>query len=90
MLNNYHRTVGESQPFLLSIDFTGKKEYNYVYEDGVIVRSTECDITVNGETVVEHRGEFLVLIIGGDCNEYQEYVLSSGSCLLFFWMREVN
>ena len=51
MLNDFEGTVGESQPFLLSIDFTGKKEYNYVYEDGVIVRSTECDITVNGEAV---------------------------------------
>ena len=34
-----------------SIDISGKKEYNYIYEDGRIVRTTESDITLNGEVV---------------------------------------
>lgn len=34
-----------------SIDFCGKKEYNYEYEEGRIVRATEADIELNGEIV---------------------------------------
>ena len=34
-----------------SIDISGKKEYNYEYEEGRIVRATESDITLNGEVV---------------------------------------
>ena len=34
-----------------SIDFSGKKEYNYEYEDGRIVRATESNITVTNEIV---------------------------------------
>ena len=34
-----------------SIDISGKKEYNYEYEEGRIVRATESDITLNGEIV---------------------------------------
>ena len=34
-----------------SIDFLGKKEYNYEYEDGRIVRATESNITVTNEIV---------------------------------------
>ena len=34
-----------------SIDITGKKEYNYEYEEGRIVRATEADITLSGEIV---------------------------------------
>ena len=34
-----------------SIDFLGKKEYNYEYEDGIIVRATESNITVTNEIV---------------------------------------
>ena len=34
-----------------SIDISGKKEYNYNYEEGRIVRATESDITLNGEIV---------------------------------------
>ena len=30
-----------------SIDFSGKKEYNYEYEDGRIVRATEADIVLS-------------------------------------------
>ena len=34
-----------------SIDITSKKEYNYEYEEGRIVRATEADITLSGEIV---------------------------------------
>ena len=35
-----------------SIDISGKKEYNYEYEEGRIVRATEADIELNGEIVI--------------------------------------
>lgn len=34
-----------------SIDILAKKEYNYEYEDGRIVRATEADIELSGEIV---------------------------------------
>ena len=34
-----------------SIDITAKKEYNYEYEEGRIIRATEADIELNGEIV---------------------------------------
>ena len=34
-----------------SIDFLSLKEYNYIYDEGRIVRSTECNITLSGEIV---------------------------------------
>ena len=34
-----------------SIDISGKKEYNYEYEEGRIVRATESDIELSGEIV---------------------------------------
>ena len=34
-----------------SIDISGKKEYNYEYEEGRIVRATEADIELSGEIV---------------------------------------
>ena len=34
-----------------SIDITGKKGYNYEYEEGKIIRATESDITLSGEIV---------------------------------------
>lgn len=34
-----------------SIDLTSKKEYNYEYEEGRIVRATEADIELSGEIV---------------------------------------
>lgn len=34
-----------------SIDILGKKEYNYEYEEGRIVRATEADIELSGEIV---------------------------------------
>ena len=33
------------------IDFFALKEYNYEYEEGRIIRATECDITVEGELI---------------------------------------
>jgi len=35
-----------------SIDILNAKEYNYHYEDGKIIRATECDITVNESEMV--------------------------------------
>jgi len=35
-----------------SIDILGKKEYNYEYEEGRIVRATEAAITLSGEIVI--------------------------------------
>ena len=35
-----------------SIDITSKKEYNYEYEEGRIVRATEADIELSGEIVI--------------------------------------
>ena len=35
-----------------SIDIYAKKEYNYEYEEGKIIRAAESDITLNGEFVV--------------------------------------
>ena len=32
-----------------SIDISGKKEYNYEYEEGRIIRATEADIELSGE-----------------------------------------
>ena len=43
-----------------SIDISGKKEYNYEYEEGRIVRATEADIELNGEIVTSK-----VIIQGG-------------------------
>ena len=34
-----------------SIDISGKKEYNYEYEESRIVCATEADIELNGEIV---------------------------------------
>ena len=34
-----------------SIDISGKKEYNYEYEEGRIVRATEADIELNGDKI---------------------------------------
>ena len=34
-----------------SIDILSKKEYNYQYEEGRIVRATEANITLSGEIV---------------------------------------
>ena len=34
-----------------SIDISAKKEYNYEYEEGRIIRATESDIVLNGEIV---------------------------------------
>ena len=45
----------EVRSFLLivrSIDILLKKEYTYTYENGNIVRSAECDITVNANEIV--------------------------------------
>ena len=34
-----------------TLDITAEKEYTYIYEDGIIVRAVESDITLNGEYV---------------------------------------
>ena len=43
-----------------SIDISGKKEYNYEYEEGRIVRATEADIELSGE-IVTSKGKHKIL-----------------------------
>ena len=38
-----------------SIDIFSKKEYNYEYEEGKIIRATESDITLSGETILSKK-----------------------------------
>ena len=42
---------GSDGNIVRSIDLTSKKEYNYAYEEGRIVRATEADIELSGEIV---------------------------------------
>ena len=48
---HYKYAYDGSGNIVRSIDISGKKEYNYEYEEGRIVRATESDITLNGEIV---------------------------------------
>lgn len=43
---------GSDGNIVRSIDITSKKEYNYEYEEGRIVRATEADIELSGEIVI--------------------------------------
>jgi len=47
----YKYTYDGEGNIVRSIDFFALKEYNYEYEEGRIVRATECDITVEGELI---------------------------------------
>lgn len=42
---------GYSGNLVKSIDKLREKEYTYVYEDGVVVRAAENDITLSGELI---------------------------------------
>ena len=54
-----------------SIDISGKKEYNYEYEEGRIIRSTEADIELNGEIITSK-------VIGNTVKYY--FVIFLGFC----------
>lgn len=48
----YYKYVYDGEGNIVrSIDISGKKEYNYEYEEGRIVRATEANITLSGEIV---------------------------------------
>ena len=48
---HYKYTYDGAGNIVRSIDITGKKEYNYEYEEGKLIHAIECDITLDGETV---------------------------------------
>ena len=48
---HYKYTYDGAGSIVRSIDISGKKEYNYEYEEGRIVRATEADIELTGEIV---------------------------------------
>ena len=48
---HYKYVYNESGNIVRSIDITAKKEYNYEYEEGRIIRATEANIELNGEIV---------------------------------------
>ena len=37
---------------IASLDILSGKEYNYIYEKGVIARANECNVTTDGKTIV--------------------------------------
>ncbi len=43
-----------------SIDILSKIQYNYIYEDGKIIRATQSTITLSGETVVSTTHDFSI------------------------------
>ena len=48
----YYKYVYDGEGNIVrSIDISGKKEYNYEYEEGRIVRATEANITLSGKIV---------------------------------------
>ena len=52
VLTAYYKYVYDGNGNIVrSIDISGKKEYNYEYEEGRIVRATEADIELSGEIV---------------------------------------
>ena len=48
---HYKYVYDGEENIVRSIDIFAKKEYNYEYEEGKIVRATEADITLSGEIV---------------------------------------
>ena len=48
---NYKYVYDGEGNIVRSVDIVGKKEYNYEYEEGRIVRSTEADITLSGDVI---------------------------------------
>jgi len=48
---HYKYTYDGEGNIVRSIDISGKKEYNYEYEEGKIIRATEADIELSGEIV---------------------------------------
>ena len=56
-----------------SIDTTSKKEYNYEYEEGRIVRATEADIDLSGE-IVTSKVIFTLLTLRQTKKEHRKVV----------------
>lgn len=52
-----------------SIDLLGKKEYNYVYEDGNVVRAAEYNIAVNADEIVIAKHLIHSIIYAYDTND---------------------
>ena len=50
-ISHYKYVYDSDGNIVRSIDISGKKEYNYEYEEGKIVRATEADIELSGEIV---------------------------------------
>lgn len=48
---HYKYVYDGQENIVKSIGISGKKEYNYEYEEVRIIRATECDIELNGEIV---------------------------------------
>ena len=55
LVAHYRYAYDEQGNIVRSIDMWAGKEYNYEYDDGHIVRATECKITVSGEIVTSKR-----------------------------------
>lgn len=53
LVSRYQYVYDNQGNIVRSIDFAAEKEYNYTYEEGRIVRSTECDIVVTNDIVTE-------------------------------------
>ncbi len=47
LTEEYKYTYDNSGNIVRSIDIFANEEYNYEYEDGKIIRSTECDIILS-------------------------------------------
>ena len=52
-MRSFSASAEEDGNIVRSIDIYGKKEYNYEYEEGRIVRAAECDIELSGEVVTD-------------------------------------
>ena len=53
-LTAYYKYTYDTQGNIVrSIDMTAEKEYNYMYENGTLVRSAEYDITIENELVTK-------------------------------------
>ncbi len=51
LIAHYKYVYDSEGNIVRSIDMTAKKEYNYYYESGKLIRASECNITLEGEIV---------------------------------------
>ena len=49
---HYKYTYDGQGNIVRSIDIFAPKEYNYEYDEGKLIRATECDITINADEIV--------------------------------------